>query len=86
MTKSLYAVPAGLNADAYKASHIYQYPDATQYLMLNLTPRSDKWFNSPLAIDGVVAFGIQRFVKDYLIDHWNATFFERDKKKQLTKS
>lgn len=48
MGKSLYAVPAGLNADAYKASHIYQYPDATQYLMLNLTPRSDKWFNSPL--------------------------------------
>lgn len=83
MTKSLYAVPAGLNADAYKASHIYQYPDATQYLMLNLTPRSDKWFNSPLAIDGVVAFGIQRFVKDYLIDHWNATFFERDKKEAI---
>lgn len=83
MTKSLYAVPAGLNADAYKASHIYQYPDATQHLMLNLTPRSDKWFNSPLAIDGVVAFGIQRFVKDYLIDHWNATFFERDKKEAI---
>lgn len=83
MSKSLYAVPAGLNADAYKASHIYQYPDATQYLMLNLTPRSDKWFNSPLAIDGVVAFGIQRFVKDYLIDHWNATFFERDKKEAI---
>lgn len=83
MTKSLYAVPAGLNADAYKASHIYQYPDATQYLMFNLTPRSDKWFNSPLAIDGVVAFGIQRFVKDYLIDHWNATFFERDKKEAI---
>lgn len=83
MSKSLYAVPAGLNADAYKASHIYQYPDATQYLMLNLTPRSDKWFNSPLAIDGVVAFGIQRFVKDYLVDHWNATFFERDKKEAI---
>lgn len=83
MSKSLYAVPAGLNADAYKASHIYQYPDTTQYLMLNLTPRSDKWFNSPLAIDGVVAFGIQRFVKDYLIDHWNATFFERDKEEAI---
>ena len=83
MTKSIYAVPAGLNADAYKAGHIYQYPDATQYLMLNLTPRGDKWFNSPLEIDGVVAFGIQRFVKDYLVDHWNATFFERDKKEAI---
>ncbi|ALH46968.1 nicotinamide phosphoribosyl transferase [Escherichia phage phiSUSP1] len=83
MSKSLYAVPAGLNADAYKSSHIYQYPDATQYLMLNLTPRGDKWFNSPLEIDGVVAFGIQRFVKDYLVDHWNATFFERDKKEAI---
>ncbi|WIV79068.1 nicotinamide phosphoribosyltransferase [Salmonella phage NJ12] len=83
MTKSLYAVPAGLNADAYKSGHIYQYPSATEYLMFNLTPRSDKWFNSPLAIDGVVAFGIQRFVKDYLIDHWNATFFERDKKEAI---
>lgn len=83
MTKSLYAVPAGLNADAYKSGHAYQYPSATEYLMFNLTPRSDKWFNSPLAIDGVVAFGIQRFVKDYLIDHWNATFFERDKKEAI---
>ncbi|QHR70831.1 nicotinamide phosphoribosyltransferase [Escherichia phage Andreotti] len=83
MTKSLYAVPAGLNADAYKSGHVYQYPSATEYLMFNLTPRSDKWFNSPLAIDGVVAFGIQRFVKDYLIDHWNATFFERDKKEAV---
>lgn len=83
MTKSLYAVPAGLNADAYKSGHIYQYPSATEYLMFNLTPRSDKWFNSPLAIDGVVAFGIQRFVKDYLIDHWNTTFFERDKKEAI---
>lgn len=83
MTKSLYAVPAGLNADAYKSGHVYQYPSATEYLMFNLTPRSDKWFNSPLAIDGVVAFGIQRFVKDYLVDHWNATFFERDKKEAI---
>lgn len=83
MTKSLYAVPAGLNADAYKSGHIYQYPSATEYLMFNLTPRSNKWFNSPLAIDGVVAFGIQRFVKDYLIDHWNTTFFERDKKEAI---
>ena len=83
MTKSIYAVPAGLNADAYKAGHIYQYPSATQYLMLNLTPRGDKWFNSPLEVDGVVAFGIQRFVKDYLVDHWNATFFERDKKEAV---
>lgn len=83
MTKSLYAVPAALNADAYKSAHIYQYPSATQYLMLNLTPRGDKWFNSPLEVDGVVAFGIQRFVKDYLVDHWNATFFERDKKEAV---
>lgn len=83
MSKSIYAVPAGLNADAYKAGHIYQYPSATQYLMLNLTPRGDKWFNTPLETDGVVAFGIQRFVKDYLVDHWNATFFERDKKEAV---
>lgn len=83
MSKPIYAVPAGLNADAYKAGHIYQYPSATQYLMLNLTPRGDKWFNTPLETDGVVAFGIQRFVKDYLVDHWNATFFERDKKEAV---
>ena len=79
MTNSIYAVPAGLNADAYKAGHIYQYPKGTSFLMMNLTPRSDKWFNSPLTVDGVVAFGIQRFVKDYLVDHWNKTFFEVEK-------
>lgn len=77
---SLYAVPAALNADAYKSGHIYQYPEDTKDLFFNLTARSDKYFNTPLAKDGIISFGVQRFCEDYLRDHWNDTFFNRPKK------
>lgn len=84
MSNSLYAVPAGLNADAYKSGHIKQYPSNTDTLFLNMTPRNDKYFPSPLSKNGVVAAGIQRFVQDYLVDHWNASFFNRPKEEAVT--
>lgn len=80
---SLYATPAALNADCYKSGHIKQYPDNTQFLMFNLTARSDKYFNTPLEKDGIIVFGIRRFCKDYLVDHWNETFFRRNKKEVI---
>lgn len=76
---SIYAVPAMLNADAYKSGHMAQYPKGMTKIMLNMTPRSDKWFNTPLKVDGVLAMGFQRFAKDYLKNHWDTTFFSRDK-------
>lgn len=76
---SLYASPAGLNADAYKSGHRTQYPEGTEFLFFNMTARSDKYLNTPLEKDGIIAFGIKRFCEDYLRDHWNNSFFKRPK-------
>ncbi|XAO54295.1 nicotinamide phosphoribosyltransferase [Yersinia phage vB_YenM_P778] len=86
MTSSLYAVPAALNADAYKSGHKAQYPEGMTAIMQNMTPRSDKYFDTPLTKDGVIFFGLQRFCKDYLVDHWNASFFNRPKDEAVSEA
>lgn len=65
--------PATLLCDFYKVSHMEQYPEGTEVIYSTWTPRKSR-------IDGineVVAFGFQYFVKEYLIDYFNAMFFSR---------
>lgn len=70
-----------LNAiDFYKADHRRQYPEGTEFVYSNFTPRSCKL--APVLDDfddSVVFFGLQGFVKHFLIDTWNRNFFERPK-------
>ena len=68
--------PASLLCDFYKVSHKDQYPQGTEVVYSTFTPRSNKYF--PQA-DGAVVFGIQSFVKKYLIDYFNTHFFSRPK-------
>ena len=56
--------PVMLLADFYKLSHREQYPLNTNYVYSTLVPRSNKYF--PKA-NKVVAFGIQGFIKKYVI-------------------
>jgi nicotinamide phosphoribosyltransferase len=67
--------------DFYKADHRRQYPEGTTLVYSNFTPRSDKLSNIPTHLfDGkVVFFGLQYFVKLFLIDTWNAEFFIKPK-------
>jgi len=74
MTNTIF--PATLLCDFYKVNHREQYPDNTQYIYSTFTPRSNKYF--PIT-DEVVVFGIQSFVKKYLIEYFNKHFFSRDK-------
>ncbi|MEO0413631.1 MAG: nicotinate phosphoribosyltransferase [Verrucomicrobiota bacterium] len=67
--------------DFYKADHRRQYPEGTTEVYSNFTPRA-----SHLARvlrgrfdDKVVVFGIQNFIKQFLIDAWNREFFDRPK-------
>lgn len=78
MNQSIFNTPAHLNCDAYKIGHYFQYPKGQSRLFLNMTPRSDYWFKSPLTVDGVVVWGVTNLVNRYLKDHWNNTFFNRD--------
>lgn len=64
---------AVLLTDGYKLDHRRQYPEGTEYVYSNWTPRSNTYF--PQAKDGAVVFGIQYFIKKYLIDYFNNEFF-----------
>lgn len=67
---------AMLLTDGYKLDHRRQYPEGTEYVYSNWTPRSNHYF--PEAEDGCVVFGIQYFIKKYLIEIFNRDFFNLD--------
>lgn len=64
--------------DFYKTGHRIQYPEGTELVVSNFTPRSGKHANVPNK-DEVVFFGLQYFLTDYLQDHFNEGFFKRPK-------
>lgn len=66
--------------DFYKAGHRQQYPARTELVVSNFTPRSGKHGN--VAEKGhIVFFGLQYFIKDFLIETWNKGFFSLPKDK-----
>jgi nicotinamide phosphoribosyltransferase len=67
--------------DFYKVDHRRQYPEGTTEIYSNFTPRYVKKSHSllPDFDNHVVVFGIQSFIKDYLIEQWNWLFFRRPK-------
>ncbi len=73
-----------LATDFYKADHRNQYPEGTEYVYSNFTPRSDRLFNAPQGFDHkVVFFGLQAFINTHLIGTWNEGFFSRDKQEVI---
>lgn len=64
---------AVLLTDGYKLDHRRQYPKGTEFVYSNWTPRSNAYF--PEAKDGAVVFGLQYFIKKYLIEKFNKDFF-----------
>ncbi len=72
---------AMLLTDGYKLDHRRQYPKGTEYVYSNWTPRSNAYF--PEAEDGAVVFGIQYFIKKYLIKYFNDNFFSVEKDKAV---
>jgi nicotinamide phosphoribosyltransferase len=60
--------------DGYKADHRRQYPEGTEYVYSNWTPRGSRIDG----IDHVVNFGLQYFLQEYLMNQFNDSFFLRD--------
>jgi nicotinamide phosphoribosyltransferase len=58
--------------DFYKSGHPYQYPKDTELVFSNFTPRSSRLEG----VDKVVFFGLQYFIKEYLIKQWRENFFD----------
>ena len=64
-----------LLSDAYKQSHLKQYPKGTTLVYSNWTPRSDKYASTK---NGVVVFGIQSFLKK-ITKEFKINFFDLPK-------
>lgn len=58
--------------DGYKLDHRRQYPDNTTLIFSNFTPRKSR-----RDIDSIVFFGLQYFIKKYLIEEWQEGFFNK---------
>lgn len=73
--------------DSYKLSHHGFMDAATQRIYSNLTARSSKHLNvNKDRYDGkAVFFGLQAFIKDYLINDWNNKFFSQPKEAVIGK-
>lgn len=67
--------------DGYKLGHHRMYPEGTEQVYSNWTPRSNKYF--PEATEGSVVFGIQYLIKKYLIDEFNKNFFGLPKEEAI---
>jgi nicotinamide phosphoribosyltransferase len=67
--------------DGYKVGHKFQYPEGTTLVYSNLTPRKAR--NKD--ISEIVFFGLQYFVKEYLINQFNDNFFNADRQEVLAK-
>lgn len=76
-----------LNAiDGYKADHRRQYAEGTNLVFSNFTARSDRLAKKSSMYDGkVVFFGLQYFIKYFLIEVWNREFFYKDKAQVASK-
>jgi nicotinamide phosphoribosyltransferase len=61
-----------LLTDFYKVSHPFQYPKNTSLVYSNLTARQSRIEG----INKVVFFGLQHFIKKYLVEYFNEYFFK----------
>ncbi len=61
--------------DGYKVGHKFQYPEGTTLVYANLTPRKSR--NE--AVQEIVFFGLQYFIKEYLVRQFNEHFFNQPK-------
>ncbi len=66
-----------LFTDGYKVDHRRQYPEQTTLVYSNWTPRKSRIHG----VDEVVFFGLQYFIKKYVIQEFNENFFSQPKEK-----
>ena len=63
-----------LLTDFYKQCHAEQYNPTITKLVSYYTPRMSRL----RGVDSVPVVGLQAFIMEYLIDHFNKNFFERN--------
>ncbi|MCB9188321.1 MAG: nicotinate phosphoribosyltransferase [Flavobacteriales bacterium] len=61
--------------DGYKVDHRNQYPEGTELVYSNWTPRKSR----VEGVDKVIFFGLQYFIKKYVIEEFHRGFFDKPK-------
>ncbi len=75
-----------MSIDFYKADHRRQYPENTEYVYSNFTPRSSRLASLLDDFDDRVVFiGLQAYIKRILINQWNDGFFSKPKSEVIAK-
>lgn len=71
--------------DFYKSDHRRQYPAGTTEVYSNFTARSARLGKllSKNYDNKIIFFGLQYFIKDFLIDAWQENFFKKPKDKVI---
>lgn len=72
---------APLLLDGYKCDHRRQYPENARVVFSNMTPRGSR----VEGVDKVIFFGLQYFLKEYVINDWNKSFFSQPIEKVVKK-
>lgn len=62
-----------LLTDFYKVGHPFQYPKGTTLVYSNMTARTSRMKH----VNHVVFFGLQYFIKKYLIECFDKNFFDK---------
>lgn len=68
-----------LLTDGYKIDHRRQYPDGTTLVYSNWTPRKSRIEG----VDEIVLFGLQYFIKKYILEDFETYFFSQPKEKVI---
>jgi nicotinamide phosphoribosyltransferase len=68
-----------LLTDGYKVDHRRQYPTGTTLVYSNWTPRKSRIDG----VDEVVFFGLQYFIKKYILEDFETYFFKQPKEKVI---
>ncbi len=66
-----------LLTDGYKIDHRRQYPEGTTLVYSNWTPRKSRMEG----VNEVVLFGLQYFIKKYILEDFDTHFFKQPKEK-----
>jgi nicotinamide phosphoribosyltransferase len=66
-----------LLTDGYKVDHRRQYPENTTLVYSNWTPRKSRI----KGVDEIVFFGLQYFIKKYILEDFETYFFKQPKEK-----
>lgn len=73
----MYKINPLLESDFYKQVHWNQYPEGVTKVVSYFTPRMSRL--KQLGEEHLVMFGLQSFIKEFLIEDFNESFFSRSK-------